>query len=742
MDDGWRLLLAGAGARALPGCSDGPASAKPSAHYDLVVIGSGFGGTLSTLWLMHELEKRRREQPGAAALRILMLERGTWWTTPSETVSDKELKTREFLIDKKQPTQEWSTGGFRELVGSHYSEAKPLGLFEYKEIGDRGLPLLGSNDGVAVLCASGVGGGSLVYSKILLRPPDTLFDDPRWPGSWHGPGGAKMRNEQYLKALQAVTRGVETFYKSDADTGLSGPSQILTRSPGVKLPASVKPAPASMARADSERTIWQIRIDAPPPGLTKPDSELIDRARIFQTAMAQMKVPYGTVDLSINDQPFASAVWDGGRNICERHGRCNIGCLPGAGQTLNKQLQRAVYGPVNTRTIDTKLPPPGSCLTPHVSLQLKALAHTDHLAEREGGGYLVHYRQRHLGDPTQSDATVISADRVIVAAGSLGSTQLMLRSQQRAAEGKDGLRGLSSRLGSGFSANGDHIAFLSGTKERINLTYGPVTTSYGQFKADAPRADGFHQVEDQGVPRALLTLVAAGTPGLEELAKGNRFQALLNVLGAAYSGYTRRRPPDRNRLADLSAERAPTDNERSSNILCVVAQGKDAANGRLSLEGDRLRLAREDGKRYHEDSIYRQIKESLDLFAEKLRPEGSNARFLAPLSQVKIPFFDRMVLTSHPLGGCPMGEKVDKGVVDEHGRVLRTTDAGGGVHRGLYIADGSILPTALGVNPALTISAVSLRVAQKVLEEWDQTSTSQPSQPAAFECAIKSASTT
>jgi cholesterol oxidase len=318
---------------------------------------------------------------------------------------------------------------------------------------------------------------------------------------------------------------------------------------------------------------------------------------------------------------------------------------------------------------------------------------------------------------------------------------MMLRSQLRAAKGGDGLRGLSSQLGSGFSANGDHIAFLSGTKERINLTYGPVTTSYGQFNADAPRADGFHQVEDQGVPRALLTLVAAGMPGLEALAEGNRFEALLKTLRAAYRNYTRRRPHDPDRAADLSAERAPTDNERSSNILCVVAQGKDAANGRLRLEGERLRLSRKDGKRYDDDPIYVEIKASLARFAEKLRPEGSQARFLAPLSEVKIPFLDRMVLTSHPLGGCPMGETVDNGVVDEHGRVLRTTSAGGGVHRGLYIADGSILPTALGVNPALTISAVALHVAKKVLEEWDQTATPQPRKPAAFECDVKSPST-
>jgi choline dehydrogenase-like flavoprotein len=78
------------------------------------------------------------------------------------------------------------------------------------------------------------------------------------------------------------------------------------------------------------------------------------------------------------------------------------------------------------------------------------------------------------------------------------------------------------------------------------------------------------------------------------------------------------------------------------------------------------------------------------------------------------------VLTSHALGGCPMSDSAQTGVVDEWGRVFRGEPGPKGVYRGLYIADGSVIPTALGVNPALTISAVALRVAEKVLAEWDQ----------------------
>jgi choline dehydrogenase-like flavoprotein len=748
-----RFGLAGAGVPWVSGCGTTPATApKPSEHFDLVVIGSGFGGSMTSLWIAYTLEQRAAGKPPARPLRILMLERGTWWTTPTETVQDKQVKTRDFLLARDQPTQEWSSlsdaRGMVDLVGRcRYTEQRPQGLFDFVPIGKRGLFSL-RNDGVSVLRASGVGGGSLIFSKILLRPPETLFDDPRWPGAWRGTAGAAMRDRFYAAALRGVAIGVETLFTikpAPAPTRLTGPSQILMRVPGI-TPASIGIAPASMARAERNRVIWQIQI--PPDGrpLAGREGELIDRARIFQTAMSALTKTYGTVDLSINDLDFAppkgllsraeQAVADqqkalriDGTNVCERHGRCNIGCLPGAGQTLNKQLARAIWGVVKTASIDRALPDRGDCVLKSVTMELRALTQVNLLSERPEGGYLVHYRQRRLADPAGPyDTATISADRVIVAAGSLGTAELMLRCQQRAVEsgGVLGLRGLSTVLGDGFSPNGDHIAFLPQTKERINLTYGPVTTSYGQFNAERPRADGFHQIEDQGVPRALGALTGHGVPVIQKLASGDAVERYVGALGEALKAAQEifARKPNRTYAAryraDLSTDRPEAEDELTAHVMCVVAQGKDQANGRFRLESDRLRLDMPDGKRYHEDPIYSDIRRTLDRFGAQLRAEGSQASFLAPLSDVKIPFADRSVLTSHPLGGCRMGETVDSGVVDDSGRVFRRPEAGGGFHRGLYVADGSTLPTALGVNPALTISAVALRVAEKVVAEWDQ----------------------
>lgn len=59
------------------------------------------------------------------------------------------------------------------------------------------------------------------------------------------------------------------------------------------------------------------------------------------------------------------------------------------------------------------------------------------------------------------------------------------------------------------------------------------------------------------------------------------------------------------------------------------------------------------------------------------------------------------------------------GVVDEFGRVYDVTnkDANRPYYEGLYVADAAIIPTSLGVNPSLTISALALRVADTIIEE-------------------------
>ena len=70
----------------------------------------------------------------------------------------------------------------------------------------------------------------------------------------------------------------------------------------------------------------------------------------------------------------------------------------------------------------------------------------------------------------------------------------------------------------------------------------------------------------------------------------------------------------------------------------------------------------------------------------------------------------RIQITSgHPMGGCALGGVPRRDVVDSRGRSWDVD--------GLYVADSSILPTSLGVNPCYTVYALGRYIAGKIVEE-------------------------
>src|SRR5438067_11722895 len=111
----------------------------PIDHYTVVVIGSGFGGSMTGLDLAREFNLRMKGE------KLLMLERGTWWTTPVGTVQDKEVAARQFLEDKHQPVQFWSSAehfrGFLDIFTRCVRRpSNPDGLYDLTNFG-RYLPL-------------------------------------------------------------------------------------------------------------------------------------------------------------------------------------------------------------------------------------------------------------------------------------------------------------------------------------------------------------------------------------------------------------------------------------------------------------------------------------------------------------------------------------------------------------------------------------------------------------------------
>ena len=62
--------------------------------------------------------------------------------------------------------------------------------------------------------------------------------------------------------------------------------------------------------------------------------------------------------------------------------------------------------------------------------------------------------------------------------------------------------------------------------------------------------------------------------------------------------------------------------------------------------------------------------------------------------------------TAHILGGCGIGSNKQEGVIDKNHQVFG--------YPGLFICDGSVIPANLGVNPSLTITAMTERAMSQI----------------------------
>jgi choline dehydrogenase-like flavoprotein len=717
---------------------------KLASHYTVVVIGSGFGGTMTALTLARKFKASNDKEPANPPRTILMLERGTWWTTPVGTVQDREVGTYKFLANvRKEPVQYWSSQNHFKGVIDLFTrcfrrEKNDDGLYEMTRFGTTGFwgLIRRQNDGINIVRANGVGGGSLVYSNITIRPPDLIFKDPRWPLKW----SPDERNDYFDLARDAIGLGVlralDERDKINPPIGKinTGLSNIVTRTAGMNPHWIVTPDPLNKKRGlkhiDVERTKKNIGSPDLDPNDDKKDFKndlWIDRARVFQAAMDQLNKPfgsveYGAVDLSINDYDPAnpSNQYDkegNARNYCERQGRCNVGCLPGARHTLNKQLMAAAHGKPN---------PQGGQGDPPLfkDMAIQPLAEVDVIRALPDGMYEIEFDQHEPQDSPKSGQKTrmkVTADIVIVAAGCIGTNEIMLRSKDRGT-----LPNLSDTVGLGFSTNGDYAAFLENTNERVRLTRGPVTTSFGHFNLSDtgtnPDEPKFHTLEDNGIPPAFASLLGIGVPLIRSLANG-RSKPLFIIWTILRYGLKQLRlylsAPFKN--ARERQEMFKSEDELSANIMLVVGMGREASMGQFRLGkglGDTpLRVKRTDSKEFHQDPVYDDIRASLDRLADILRsPKDPDSKFFNPfLNDAADALKASSISLTHPLGGCRMAENATKGVVDEYGRVFDKTKQGkDAVYKDLYIADAAIIPTALGVNPSLTISALALRIADNI----------------------------
>jgi cholesterol oxidase len=620
--------------------------AQAQEAFDAIVIGTGFGGTVATIAL------------NANGKKTLVIERGTFWVTP-ETLGAPIAPSNaviDFAKRNNMRVQFWSRPdhalGLLDLLANRYHDANPYGLHNYRMFRH-----------AHILTASGVGGGSLIYSNVNLRAQPAVLDRIGLKGIDYD------RTQKFMEKFRGKF------------------NKVVTKIP---LPAGV--------------TLDQLSTKA------SKDYLLLDRSRALRDAsdlvakQIGVAMPWTPLDLSITEYTDGNnAATDpaGGSDtvhtFCERQGRCMLGCLPAARHTLNKTLVKFVFSK-----------------NPQVTLSPESEVRT---IKRIGDAYEVTYIDRR-GDTNREPPTkTVRAPQVFLAAGVLGTTEILLRSQNA------GLA-LSDRLGTGFSTNGDFGALAVGTKmigadgkpaaakASVYPTRGPINTADVRFEIDGRH----YTIEDCGIPSMFAKIVRTGL---------NDRNALLMLENPANFVDDQHRSSIGTLLASLktrlfgahdsSKDRHATEAELIDDVFFFNAMGQDDANGVFTLKNDEIDLNWPDDKPIANQACFGKIEEIIRKLSEAMGGAYTPLPSWEGLGRV---FAQKTLIVTHPLGGCRIGATMAEGVVNEFGQAFdgskKTTDPLA-VHPGLFIVDGSVMPGALAANPTLTITAQSLKVIERAV---------------------------
>lgn len=318
------------------------------------------------------------------------------------------------------------------------------------------------------------------------------------------------------------------------------------------------------------------------------------------------------------------------------------------------------------------------------------------IAPAPGGGYTVTYRRNE--EDRLGEERTLHAARVVLAGGTLGSTEILLRSVRQG-----GLTA-SGRLGEGFSGNGDFLALAYNGDFRTNVL------GFGNHP-DSPRAEvkpGANIISairyDVGKPlgeRITLQDFTTFPSGLVDT-----FRFALPPLALTGTGTHWGMREELAKAARVGTDLVGWNPDGASNHSMVyLVMAHDCGCGKILLDDDdKLTVSWPDVLK---DPIYDKVRTALLEHASTL---GATYVHLGRFNPWTL---KNNLITAHPLGGCHLADAADGGVVDPDGRVF---DGGGGVHAGLYVVDGSIVPLALGVNPLITISALAERIAERMLE--------------------------
>ncbi len=665
-----------------------------------IVVGTGFGGAVTAHRLVN------------AGFEVCVLERGRRYAgNDFPSLPEKQEVFPDPARWAWSPTSVGTTEVGRceaekQAHPSHWSTAQ--GLWDIRDLG-----------GVVAAHAAGYGGGSLIYANVHLRAPEEVFKG--WPG-----GITRKALDEYYDRVAAKLR-INPITESRAESR-----------PGAGAGASIPKTAAFVTAADTLKR------------------------KSFYPPLA---IDFGK---------------------CRNCGECDTGCRFGAKNTLDLNYLKDV----------------DACASVHT------LAEALWVDRTEAGGYTVTYYD-HATSKTRS----AEGDYVFLCTGSISTTEILLRSRDRAGST---LPGISKKLGHHFYANADSLALAFDTDEPLEPSNGPVITAAIPYRSDDGR---WFLIEDGGYPaamekaasafraRALLGRNAypsrAGRPfgdpfrdrvaakreapfrappdGIYWMIKNGDLDAMVpaplrEALGQLLDGAHGLGLLEMQRIVpDVTAKlRRDTVAQILTWLRCVVGKNGwryDAAQRLLlgaaaciqagfGAKDDRLVQIAQDivTKRYAPsvDNIakigswlldwdepvdrlsHRAVllgmgrDDSAGTITRDAKTDELSIRLtLAPQAQTyslqerlmrdiagewgaelrvnPIWAAARRPITVHHQGGCPMGPTAADGVVDPWGEVHG--------YKELFVFDGAILPTAVGVNPSSTIAALAERNVEQFLKD-------------------------
>ena len=471
---------------------------------------------------------------------------------------------------------------------------------------------------------AGLGGGSLIYANVFLEPPEQVFEQG-WPASL---------NKQSLQPYYQVAKEV----------------------------LGARPIPQN---DDPRRHIIRTEL-----------FQQVAKEEGRESMLLDINVFFGNnydnpTDIGVQENNRYGAV----QTSCTYCAECDVGCNTHSKNTLDLNYlfvaENRYQANIQTEVLAEKIIP------------LNEQGEEDSQTTGEFG-----YRVYYMDLKDNKVLKTVDTRRVVVSAGTLGSTELLMRCRDHFQT----LPNISHNLGKHFSANGDFLSFVVEGKRPADPNYGPVITQgtdYNLFE-NFNRENAFI-LEDAGYPAFAAWYIEGIKPGFSHL------YAFIRTLKLVFSRLVR--GVITGRIGYALSELMRGDASFTSSVL--LCMGLDKGNGKMYLDENGF------------IGIDWPYKDSLSLYDAIL---ATGERFRQRVDgKIFVPLFNwlwpvRNNITVHSLGGCRLADSPESGVTSAAPETMGQVFG----YQGLYVADAALLPTAVGANPVATISALSEKVAEGI----------------------------